>query len=177
MNYSDVIVIVTILALSIYLSFVTAMFWDFTHDSHSYGILILSCASAALGNTSVMVFFSYASDKNIPYCKFAMGVGYCMYYTEKNIIILTLILALSGFLACILGLIQDVYHSGAIRFSPDIFFIIITSIIVVLSVVFIIFEYTTLKIEENISKDRAVSLIKQKMIQYRLKNIIEKSIS
>ena len=61
MNYSDVIVIVTILALSIYLSFVTAMFWDFTHDSHSYGILILSCASAALGNTSVMVFFSYAT--------------------------------------------------------------------------------------------------------------------
>ena len=75
---SDMVVITVILSVSIYLSFVTAVFWNFTHNGHSYGILLISFLAAGLGNTSVMVFFSYASEKPLPRSKFAMGVGYCM---------------------------------------------------------------------------------------------------
>merc|ERR1711976_441788 len=57
-----------------------------------------------------------------------MGVGY----------------SLSGFVALSLGLAQDVYHSSSLNFSTEIYFVIITIIIIILSVMFIIYEYITI---------------------------------
>ena len=113
--FSDVISISVILCVSLYLSILTALFWQTNYKDWSYGLLLLSFLAAGFGNTSVMVFFSYASEKNLPFFKTSMTIGYCKdfdidWFSDT-------FLAVSGLIALFLGLSQNVEHSNHLNFT------------------------------------------------------------
>eukprot|EP01095_Lingulamoeba_sp_RSL-Kostka_P006672 TRINITY_DN2103_c0_g6_i1.p1 TRINITY_DN2103_c0_g6~~TRINITY_DN2103_c0_g6_i1.p1 ORF type:complete len:512 (+),score=92.53 TRINITY_DN2103_c0_g6_i1:43-1578(+) len=144
----DLVSMAIILGVSIYVSILTGIWWDKTWNNHSFAIIMFSFLAATVGNTSVLVFFPYVSSFK-PIYTTSLSVGF----------------GLSGFIALILSLIQNVANVDNLNFSTNTYFYLTSLFIIILSVPYFILGFTSFsdhlkprKVFSNDSFERDFSL-------------------